>query len=98
MAAQEYRIVTDDESAIHGEPHIPGSRIMVRFVHELVEKEHTKPVRVAEKYTVPIADVYEALAYYHTNPDKMRDVEQRHRDAGREATRRTLVTRPETST
>ncbi|MUW15754.1 DUF433 domain-containing protein [Halorubrum sp. CBA1125] len=97
MATQEYRIVTADESEIHAEPHIRESRLTVRFVHELVEEEDVKPERVAEKYNVDIADVYEALAYYHSNPAEMREVEQRHRAAVEEAERRTSVTPPTTS-
>lgn len=79
MATQEYRIVTGEESEIHDEPHVQGSRITVRFIHELVESGDVDPKQVAEKYNLDIADVYEALAYYHNNPAEMRHVEQRHR-------------------
>ncbi len=97
MATQEYRIVAANESEIHTEPHIRGSRLTVRFVHELVEEENVKPERVAEKYNVDIADVYEALAYYHSNPAEMREVEYHHQEAVKEAERRTSVTPPATS-
>jgi uncharacterized protein (DUF433 family) len=95
MATQEYRIVAGEESEIHTEPHIQGSRITVRFVHELVAVEDLDPDEVAEKYNLDIADVYEALAYYHNNPAEMRDLEQRHREAVREANRQTSVTPPD---
>lgn len=97
MAAQEYRIVPADESDVHEEPHIQGSRLTVRFIHELVEVSEMQPEQVAETYNVDIADVYEALAYYHKNPREMRAVEQRHQEAVTEANRRTSVTPPETS-
>ena len=95
MATQEYRIVAGDESDIHDEPHIPGSRITVRFVHELVEDADVKPERVAAKYNLDIADVYEALAYYYNNPEEMREVETRHREAAEEAKRRSSLIPPD---
>lgn len=95
MATQEYRIVTGDDSEIHNEPHIQGSRITVRFVHELVEDEDLTAKDVAQRYDLDIADVYEALAYYHKNPAEMRRVEQRHQDAAAEAARRSSVTPPD---
>lgn len=91
MATQEYRIVSGDKSEIHDEPHIEGSRITVRFIHELVEEADTKPERVAERYNLDIADVYEALAYSHNNPEEMRRVEQRHREAVEGARRRSSL-------
>ena len=94
MTTHEYRIVPGDESEIHDEPHIPGSRITVRFVHELVEDADVKPERVAAKYNLDIADVYEALAYYHNNPEEMREVETRHREAVEEAKRRSSLMSP----
>ncbi|SEF66768.1 hypothetical protein SAMN04488133_0392 [Halobellus limi] len=39
MTTQEPRIVAADESEIHTEPHIRGSRLTVRFVRKLVEEE-----------------------------------------------------------
>lgn len=95
MATQEYRIVTGDESDIHNEPHIQGSRITVRFVHELVEDDNVTAEEVACRYDLDIADVYEALAFYHSNPAEMRRVEQRHREAVAEAERRSSLSPPE---
>ena len=97
MATQEYRIISGDESEIHNEPHIQGSRITVRLVHELVEGADEKPERVAERYNLDIADVYEALAYYHTNPAEMRRIEARHQEATEEAHRRSSLTPPDAS-
>lgn len=95
MATQEYRIVSGDESEIHDEPHIQGSRITVRLVHELVEQADLTPEQVAAKYDLDIADVYEALAYYHNNPGEMRRVERRHQEAVEEATRQSSLTPPD---
>jgi uncharacterized protein (DUF433 family) len=92
MATQEYRIVSGEESEIHDEPHIEGSRITVRDVHSRVEQRGLSPERVADRYNLDIADVYEALAYYHSNPEEMEQVEERHRRAAEEAKKRSSLT------
>jgi len=95
MATQEYRIISEDESEIHNEPHIEGSRITVRDVYIRVEKRGVRPERVADRYNLDIADVYEALAYYHNNPEEMQQVEERHKRAGEEAKQRSSLTPPD---
>lgn len=92
MATQEYRIVSGEDSEIHNEPHIEGSRVTVRDVYVRVEHRSLSPERVAERYNLDIADVYEALAYYHNNPEDMQEVEKRHERAGKEAKRRSSLT------
>jgi uncharacterized protein (DUF433 family) len=94
MATQEYRIVSGDESEIHNEPHIEGSRVTVRDVSVRVERRGLSPERVAERYNLDIADVYEALAYYHNNPEEMQLVEERHERAGEEAKQRSSLSPP----
>jgi uncharacterized protein (DUF433 family) len=95
MAAQKYRIVSAEESKLHGEPHIEGSRITVRDVHTRVEERGLAPERVAERYNLDIADIYEALAYFHNNPEEMRRIEKRHERAAAEARERSSLTPPE---
>lgn len=95
MATQQYRIISSEESTIHNEPHIDGSRITVRDIHERVEKRDLTPEQIAERYRLDIADVYEALAYYHNNPEEMRRVEERHEHAVEVAKRRSTHTPPE---
>ena len=95
MATQQYRIVSGQESEIHDEPHIEGSRITVWDVHVRVEERGLAPERVAERYNLDIADVYEALAYYHNRPEEMARVEKRHERATAEAKRRSSLTPPE---
>lgn len=95
MATQEYRIVSGEDSEIHEEPHIEGSRVTVRDVYVRVEQRGLSPERIAERYNLDIADVYEALAYYHSNPEEMQQVEKRHERAGEEAKRRSSLTPPE---
>ncbi|CCQ33115.1 hypothetical protein HLRTI_003346 [Halorhabdus tiamatea SARL4B] len=95
MATQQYRIVSAEDSDIHEEPHIEGSRVTVRDVHGRVEQRGLAPERVAERYNLDIANVYEALAYYHNNPEEMRRVEKRHDRAAAEARERSSLTPPE---
>jgi uncharacterized protein (DUF433 family) len=80
MSKQEYGIVPGEASSIHDEAHIEGSRITVRFVHDRVESG-IEPETVAEQHDLPLADVYEALAYYHKHPEEMHRAEKRHRRA-----------------
>jgi uncharacterized protein (DUF433 family) len=94
MATQEYRIVSGEASEIHNEPHIEGSRVTVRDVYVRVEQRGLSPERVAERYNLDIADVYEALAYYHNNPEEMQQVEKRHERAGEDAKHRSSLTPP----
>jgi uncharacterized protein (DUF433 family) len=95
MATQQYRIVSADDSDIHGEPHIEGSRVTVRDVYARVEQRGLAPERVAERYDLDIANIYEALAYYHSNPAEMQRVEERHEKAAAEARERSSLTPPE---
>ncbi|MEF8843236.1 MAG: DUF433 domain-containing protein [Haloarculaceae archaeon] len=95
MATQQYRIVPAEDSEIHEEPHIEGSRITVRDVRTRVEQRGVTPERVAERYNLDIADVYETLAYYHNNPEEMRRVGERHERAVAEAKRRSFGESPD---
>lgn len=95
MATQEYRIVSAEDSPIHDEPHIEGSRVTVRDIHARVEKRGLNPQRVAERFNLDVAVVYEALAYYHNNPEEMARVENRHERAKTESKRRSALQPPD---
>lgn len=95
MATQEYQIIPGAESEIHDEPHIQGSRITVRDIQQRVEGRDEAPARVADRLNLDVADVYEALAYYHANPEEMREVEARHDRAVAAARDRTDISPPE---
>ncbi|RLM94994.1 DUF433 domain-containing protein [Haloarcula sp. Atlit-7R] len=95
MATQQYRIDSAEDSEIHGKLHIEGSRITVRDVHVRVEQRGLAPDRVAERYNLDIADIYEALAFYHNTPEEMRRVERRHERAAGEARERSSLTPPD---
>jgi uncharacterized protein (DUF433 family) len=78
MSGQEERqIVPADESDIHDEPHVAGTRVTVRHIHERVEENGLRPETVADRLDLSRAQVYNALAYYHENPEEMREVEER---------------------
>jgi uncharacterized protein (DUF433 family) len=79
MAVTKHRIISGEESEIHDEPHIKGSRVTVLHIHERVEERGLRPETVAERLNIDLADVYDALAYYHRNPEEMQDVEN-HRE------------------
>jgi len=74
---EEKRIVPGDDSEIHDEPHIAGTRVTVRNIHERVEEGGLRPETVADRLGLSRAQVYNALAYYHENPEEMREVEER---------------------
>ena len=77
MSKTEYRIVSGDDSEIHDDPHIEGHRLTVRTIHARVEGGGLDPQTVANRHEVDLAEVYQALAYYHDNPEEMADVECR---------------------
>lgn len=79
MATQEARgIVTDD--LMDGEPRLDGTRITVRRVQGLVEDRGLPAADVADRLDVSVADVYDALRYYHEHREEMERIERR-RDA-----------------
>lgn len=94
MAITKYRIVSADESTTHDEPHIADSRITVRQLHALVEEAGNRPDHIADRYGLDVGEVYEALAYYHRNPEAMEQVETRHTRAATEAAQRSCIQPP----
>jgi uncharacterized protein (DUF433 family) len=84
MATQAREVVSGDDSDIHDQPHIKGSRVTVQHVHERVEGRNLEPETVANRLGLDLAEVYHALAYYHDHPEEMRAVEER-REQVREA-------------
>ena len=77
MSKTEYRIVSGEDSEIHDEPHIEGRRLTVRTIHARVDGRGLSPQTVADRHDVDIAEVYQALAYYHDNPEELANVERR---------------------
>lgn len=76
MATQESRgVVADDRMA--GEPRLDGTRVTVRRIQALAEERGLPAQEVAEQLDVSVADVYDALRYYHEHRDRMEAVERR---------------------
>jgi uncharacterized protein (DUF433 family) len=94
MAEQTHWIVAAEESDIHDEPHIAGSRITVRFVRERVENAGIDPQTLADRHNLDLADIYHALAYYHEHPEEMRRIE-REREQAIEDHRDRAITGPD---
>jgi len=69
-------IVSADESEVHDGPHIAGTRVTVRHIHERVEENGLRPETLADRLDLSRAQVYNALAYYHKNPEEMREIEE----------------------
>jgi len=74
------RIVAGDESDVPDEPHIDGRRLIVRFIRDRVEGRGLNPGTVALRHGLDVADVYQALAYYHDHPEEMAEAERRRRE------------------
>lgn len=92
MASQQaHGIVPGDESAIHDEPHVEGSRITVRYIRRRVEDVGLHPADIADRHDLDLADVYAALTYYHMNPEEMRRVEERRADLADKAEEMTTL-------
>jgi uncharacterized protein (DUF433 family) len=70
MAVTKHRIVSGEESEIHDEPHIEGSRVTVLHVHERVEERGLRPETVADRLNLDLADVYEALPTTTATPTR----------------------------
>lgn len=93
-SVEVHGIVTGDESEIHDEPHIDGSRITVRYVHSQVEERGLRPEMVADRHDLDVADVYAALTYYYRNPEVMDRVEKHRERLSEKATDMTTLTPP----
>jgi len=66
------------DTVLGGDPRIDGTRVGVLHVHELVVDGGHSPADAADQLDLSLADVYAALAYYHDNPETMREVRRRH--------------------
>jgi len=73
--------VTSDKRILGGEPRIEGSRIGVRHIAAKVVDGGNSPAYVADQFDIPLASVYEALAYYYDNIEQMRELERENDEA-----------------
>lgn len=71
--------IDQDPEKQGGEPCIADTRIPVRRVGHLVERDDRSPQEVADHYDVGLGDVHRALAYYYDHPDEMEHYDRRDR-------------------
>lgn len=62
-----------------GDPRIDGHRIGVYHVYSKYVEGNETPEEIATSYDISIGEVHAALAYAFSNPDEMRDIEDRNR-------------------
>lgn len=71
-------IVTTDD-VLGGAPRLEDRRVSVRQIAALMIDADEPPERVAEQLDVTVAEVHEALAYYHRHEDELRAQRERIR-------------------
>jgi len=72
--------ITATPSVLDGKPRIEGRRLGVRFLATQVADEGNSRVEVAERYELPVEAVDAAVAYYHSHPAEMGEIEKRRRE------------------
>lgn len=73
--------ITRDDDVLGGEPRIEGTRIAVRHVVSRVIDGGSEPAHVADQLDLPLAGVYEAIAYYYSNVEEIRALRRENEDA-----------------
>ena len=73
--------IARDDNVLGGEPRIDGSRLGVRYVAALVIEGGESPAYTADQFEISKAEVYEALSYYYTHIDEMREIERENEAA-----------------
>lgn len=88
------RIIADDRFG--GEPRIRGRRITVLDIHEQVTEGDGDLTahEFAETFSLPVADVYAALAYYHDNTDEIEQYRTERKSASKSVRERAAYDRP----
>ena len=75
------RVIVTGADVLGGDPRFDGTRIGVAHVHRRYEDGETPEAIAAEYDGVSAADVHAALAYAFDNPETLREIERRARDA-----------------
>jgi uncharacterized protein (DUF433 family) len=68
-----------------GQPRIAGRRISVLQIVEWIHEEGMDPEEVAAEFTLDMADIYRALAYYYDNIEEMSELRDRRERRIRES-------------
>lgn len=69
--------IVKTEDVLGGDPRIEGHRIGVHHVYQRSVKGGESPEEIAASYDISLAEVHAALAYAFSNPDEMREIEER---------------------
>lgn len=72
--------ITHDDDVLGGEPRIDGTRVGVRHVAARVIDGSQSPAHVADQLDLSLSEVYDALSYYYSHVDEIRDL-RRENDA-----------------
>lgn len=73
--------IVSDEDVLGGEPRISGTRVAVRHVAARVIDAGRAPAHVADQLDLTLSAVYEALSYYYSHIDEIREIEQENERA-----------------
>lgn len=82
--------ISRDEGVLGGEPRIDGTRVGVRHVAGRVIDGDRPPAHVADQLDISLSEVYEALSYYYSNVEEVREYEQENENAFERARNTTL--------
>lgn len=83
--------IVKTEDVLGGDPRLEDRRIGVSHVYKnYVEGDETAEA-IATGYDISIAEVHAALAYAFNNPDEMREIEARSRDASERSSSNRIV-------
>lgn len=77
-------IVRDDD-ILGGEPRIDGTRVGVRHVAASVVDQGRSPAYVADQLDLTLSAVYDALSYYYSHVDEIREAERTNETAAERA-------------
>jgi uncharacterized protein (DUF433 family) len=89
--------IVSTEDVMGGEPRLEGRRVSVRQIAEYVLDGGREPAEAADQLGISLSEVHLALAYHYANPEKMKEVRERHHEAMQEAKER-AIDPPETRT
>ena len=75
----DHKYITRTPGICGGEPAINGTRITVRDVVSMLRVGYTPDTLAGEAYPhITLAQVYDALSFYHDHPDEIEDWIRRH--------------------
>lgn len=75
------RAIVRNEGVLGGDPRLDGTHLEVVQVYRRYEDGETPEEIAADDDDVTVADVHGALAHAFDNPDEMRAIEERDREA-----------------